>query len=153
MAYWDDKAYAAVFVPAAPNTKDSSQTANEAYPSQNRHERGVGSTRDEDADMNELLLSIDGSQNGNNSKTAKLSSTSSALQSPSDPSSQDIKRADTSRIPIEPPSKISVSDSIDSEPREIQSESNKVLSPSNLEPQVMSTDQTHAKGLSNRSML
>ncbi|KAH9811955.1 hypothetical protein DFH28DRAFT_1084511 [Melampsora americana] len=88
LAYWDDKAYAAVFVPAGSNG-EALESHNGVKKTQEAHDGKLTSTRDEDADMKELLSSIDNDQPGSKSEAVKITSSSDNVNPTNDSLSQD----------------------------------------------------------------
>ncbi|EGG09543.1 uncharacterized protein MELLADRAFT_115762 [Melampsora larici-populina 98AG31] len=95
LAYWDDKAYSAVFVPAGSNG-EATDDHNGIKKTQESHDGKLTSTRDEDADMKELLSSIDNDQSGSKSETVKITNSSNNLNPTNDSLSQDQQQVSSS---------------------------------------------------------
>lgn len=131
LAYWDDKAYAAVYVPAGSSEEEGSNGVKKNQESNDR--KLTSTTRDEDADMKELLSSIDNDQPGSKLETVKNTSSSSNSNPTNDSLPQDQQQVS------------SADQNNDVEIRESTNPEIKTSEPSKQEPQVIQTEQTQAK--------
>ncbi|KAG0149793.1 hypothetical protein CROQUDRAFT_653065 [Cronartium quercuum f. sp. fusiforme G11] len=100
LAYWDDKAYAAVYVPIIHINEDSNSSNNNVKTNQDWYDRKNQSVRDEDADMKELLTSLDDDHNGTKPDTTNKISGGSPSQNhhfTSDSPTQENRNIDESK--------------------------------------------------------